>query len=179
MFRFSTDNLHYVLEQKQNFFVKVKVFPVTSLSGFVFMAKMWLYNGAKPRWSGDHIHGRASKRAESSPSELPVSPAAEMPGGKQWCQRFPAAAATGKRPVRSSFLPCSSEMCGGRAVSIPYGSSKVFSLQKRETSAISCLPFASRPWACGVEKCVHGKQGVKLWCRLCCCSESLAFRQQK
>lgn len=64
MFRFSTDNLHYVLEQKQNFFVKVKVFPVTSLSGFVFMAKMWLYNGAKLRWSRDHIHDWASKRAE-------------------------------------------------------------------------------------------------------------------
>lgn len=50
MLRFSTGNLHYVLEQKQIFFMKVKVFPITSLSGFVFMNKMWLYNGAKPWW---------------------------------------------------------------------------------------------------------------------------------
>lgn len=72
-------------------------------------------------------------------------------------------------------------MCGGRAVSIPYGSLKLFSLQERESSAVFCLPFASLPWAPGKGggKCVSGKQGVKLWSALYGFSESLAFRQNK
>ena len=97
-----------------------------------------------------------------------------------------AVAARGKRTSRSPFpcgvppfsgkrpLPCCSKMCGGSTVSIPYGSSKLFSLQKRETSAVFCLPFTSLPWAPGKGggKCVSGKQGVKLWCTLYSFSES-------
>lgn len=182
------------------FCVNAKVFP-TALSRFAWVIKMCLCSGAKPWWSGWRSQPHGSVRKSGTPGDRtphPLSfhhpPPQGRPVPSSDIKASPAMAARGKRtarspclcrvprfPLESAFLLCCSEMCGGRAVSIPQGLSKLFSLQKRETSAVFCLPFTSLPWVPGKGggKCVSGKWGGKLWCTLYSFSESFAFRQSK
>lgn len=106
---------------------------------------------------------RHPRGKSTSNSELPLSPAAEMPEGDRDVKASQQGQQEeGGQPGAPFFF--AALKCGRRAVSIPYGSSKLFSLKKRETSAVFCLPFASLPWAHGekYEKYISGRQGVKL-----------------
>lgn len=91
------------------FFVKAKVFPIISLSCFACVSKMWLYQGAKPWWSGDHSHDQASKRAEYLTLWASSVPCCRDAWGQTAVLKLPSSGS--KRKEASQGLLSSLQLC--------------------------------------------------------------------